>query len=131
MVSRSTSSHNSRLQSPPACGHQRCALIRLSTPLPVSCSSSQYLANLYCRACRALRVSEQALLFGGRNAQSGLWETLQPSERYAELQAGVQLASRSGALNAIEYSEFVTKCHRSVKLSVHRATARSCLDSCV
>ncbi len=67
--------------------------------------------SLLSRMPRIARVGTKPLLFEGRNAESGVWETLQPSERYAELQAGVQLASRSGALNAIEYSEFVTKCH--------------------
>ncbi len=63
------------------------------------------------RLPRAARAGAKPLLFEGRNARSGLWEMLQTGERYAELQAAVQLASRSGPLNAIEYSEFVTKCH--------------------
>jgi hypothetical protein len=45
----------------------------------------------------------------GLNVVGGEWETLSPGQRYSELQAGVQLANRSGALNAIEYSEFVQK----------------------
>jgi hypothetical protein len=45
----------------------------------------------------------------GLNAASGEWEPLSPGQRYGELQAGVQLANRSGALNEIEYSEFVQK----------------------
>ncbi len=63
------------------------------------------------RLPRSSRAGTKPMLFEGRNAQSGLWEALQPGARYAELQAAVQLASRSGPLNAIEYSEFVTKCH--------------------
>lgn len=63
------------------------------------------------RLPRTARAGTKPLLFEGRNAHSGVWESLQPGERYAELQAAVQMASRSGALNAIEYSEFVTKCH--------------------
>ncbi len=63
------------------------------------------------RLPRTARAGTKPLLFEGRNARSGAWEALQPGERYAELQAAVQMASRSGALNAIEYSEFVTKCH--------------------
>jgi hypothetical protein len=43
------------------------------------------------------------------NAESGQWEAPQAQARYGELQAGVQLANRSGALNEIEYSEFVQK----------------------
>lgn len=45
----------------------------------------------------------------GRSAASGEWEALSAGARYSELQAGVQLANRSGALNEIEYSEFVQK----------------------
>lgn len=45
----------------------------------------------------------------GLNALTGEWELPQPGQRYGEFQAGVQLANRSGALNEIEYSEFVQK----------------------
>ena len=37
------------------------------------------------------------------------WEIPQPGRRYSAFQAGVQLANRTGALNEIEYSEFVVK----------------------
>ena len=37
------------------------------------------------------------------------WETPKAGRRYVVLQAGVQLANRTGALNDIEYSEFVVK----------------------
>ena len=37
------------------------------------------------------------------------WETPAPGQRYSQFQAGVQLANRTGALNDIEYSEFVVK----------------------
>lgn len=48
----------------------------------------------------------------GLNAESGEWELPtpgQPGSRYGEFQAGVQMANRSGAMNEIEYSEFVQK----------------------
>lgn len=45
----------------------------------------------------------------GLNIETGDWEAPAPGRRYNELQAGVQLANRSGALNEIEYSEFVQK----------------------
>ncbi len=38
-----------------------------------------------------------------------VWEVPRPGRRYTSLQAGVQLANRTGALNDIEYSEFVIK----------------------
>jgi hypothetical protein len=43
----------------------------------------------------------------GLDLLSDAWEPITPGRRYAELQAGVQLSSRSGPLNEIEYSEFV------------------------
>ena len=45
----------------------------------------------------------------GLNAETGEWELPMPGRRYGEFQAGVQMANRSGALNEIEYSEFVQK----------------------
>ena len=43
------------------------------------------------------------------NAASGHWEAPHAGQRYTALQAGVQLANRNGALNEIEFSEFVVK----------------------
>jgi hypothetical protein len=45
----------------------------------------------------------------GYNLTSLVWEMPSPGQRYGGFQAGVQLANRSGALNEIEYSEFVVK----------------------
>lgn len=55
------------------------------------------------------RVGSKALILEGLDAETGQWEPLSPDRRYGELQAGVLLASRSGPLNEIEYSEFVQK----------------------
>ncbi len=55
------------------------------------------------------RAGSKPFLIEGLNIDSGEWEPPPPRQRYSELQAGVQLASRSGALNEIEYSEFVHK----------------------
>ncbi|MCK7498832.1 MAG: hypothetical protein MZW92_55935 [Comamonadaceae bacterium] len=53
-----------------------------------------------------------------------------PDHRYSELQAGVQLASRSGALNEIEYSEFVQKvAGASPKPSARCPTCPTCWRS--
>ena len=45
----------------------------------------------------------------GLNAATGEWELPAPGQRYSAFQCGVQLANRTGALNQIEYSEFVMK----------------------
>jgi hypothetical protein len=55
------------------------------------------------------RAGTKPFYIEGLNSDSGDWESPTPGHRYGELQAGVQLASRSGALNEIEYSEFVQK----------------------
>lgn len=55
------------------------------------------------------RAGGKPFLIEGLNTESSQWEAPQPGARYGELQAGVQLANRSGALNEIEYSEFVQK----------------------
>jgi hypothetical protein len=55
------------------------------------------------------RAGSKPFHIEGLNAASGEWEAPAPGQRYSELQAGVQLANRSGALNEIEYSEFVQK----------------------
>jgi hypothetical protein len=52
------------------------------------------------------RAGSKPFLLEGLNAESGEWEPVALGQRYSELQAGVQLANRSGALNEIEYSEF-------------------------
>jgi len=52
------------------------------------------------------RAGSKPFLLEGLNAESGEWEPVIAGQRYSELQAGVQLANRSGALNEIEYSEF-------------------------
>jgi hypothetical protein len=55
------------------------------------------------------RVGSKPFYVEGLDDETGTWEPLAAGCRYRELQAGVQLASRSGALNEIEYSEFVHK----------------------
>jgi hypothetical protein len=55
------------------------------------------------------RAGSKPFYVEGLDAESGEWDTPTPGRRYGELQAGVQLANRSGALNEIEFSEFVQK----------------------
>jgi len=55
------------------------------------------------------RAGSKPFAVEGLNAQSQHWETPVAGQRYAAFQAGVQLANRSGALNEIEYSEYVVK----------------------
>jgi len=64
-------------------------------------------ANLLAHLPHTRRAGSKPLLVEGLNADSGEWEAPEAGQHYSQVQAGVQLANRSGALNEIEYSEFV------------------------
>jgi hypothetical protein len=55
------------------------------------------------------RVGSKPFAVEGLSIETGEWETPAAGQRYSAFQAGVQLANRTGALNQIEYSEFVMK----------------------
>ncbi len=55
------------------------------------------------------RVGSKLFSLEGLNTESGLWEPPRNGQRYSAFQSGVQLANRTGPLNEIEFSEFVTK----------------------
>ena len=54
-------------------------------------------------------VGSKLMIVEGLDSETGEWQAPTAGRRYGELQAGVQLASRTGALNEIEYSEFVQR----------------------
>ena len=55
------------------------------------------------------RVGTKAFGVEGLNDATGQWEMPVAGQRYNAFQTGVQLANRTGALNDIEFSEFVVK----------------------
>ncbi|MGB4583394.1 MAG: cell division protein ZipA C-terminal FtsZ-binding domain-containing protein [Rhodoferax sp.] len=55
------------------------------------------------------RVGSKPFFIEGFNVLTQRWEQPAVGQSYNPLQAGVQLANRSGALNDIEFSEFVMK----------------------
>lgn len=55
------------------------------------------------------RVGSKPFSIEGLNVSSAEWEYPATGQRYSAFQCGVQLANRTGALNPIEYSEFVIK----------------------
>lgn len=55
------------------------------------------------------RVGTKLFSVEGCAQETGQWEALAAGRRYSAFQAGVQLANRVGALNNIEFSEFVVK----------------------
>jgi hypothetical protein len=55
------------------------------------------------------RAGTKPFLIEGLNAETGDWESAAAGQRYGQFQAGLQMANRHGAVNEIEYSEFVQK----------------------
>ncbi|MEJ8848380.1 cell division protein ZipA C-terminal FtsZ-binding domain-containing protein [Variovorax rhizosphaerae] len=55
------------------------------------------------------RAGSKPVAVEGLNEYTANWEQPVPGQRYGAFQVGVQLANRTGALNEIEYSEFVVK----------------------
>lgn len=55
------------------------------------------------------RVGSKPFAVEGRHEAIDVWEAPRAGHRYTALQAGMQLANRTGAMNEIEYSEFVIK----------------------
>jgi hypothetical protein len=83
------------------------ALIDAIAPLTVDAPVSGELALTHFPPTR--RAGTKPFHIEGLNAETGEWELPALNQRYGEFQAGVQLANRNGALNEIEYSEFVQK----------------------
>lgn len=73
--------------------------IRLGAPLPGD--------KILPVAQRLRRAGSKPVHIEGK-PEGGHWELLQNGVRYEELRAAAQLANRSGALNELEFSEFVT-----------------------
>jgi len=83
------------------------ALIDAIATLTLEAPASGATALMHLPSSR--RAGGKPFLIEGLNAETGEWEFPVGGQRYGEFQAGVQLANRTGALNEIEYSEFVQK----------------------
>ena len=59
-------------------------------------------------AQRLRRAGSKPVYIEGKPEGGETWELLQNAQRYEELRAAVQLANRGGALNELEFSEFVS-----------------------
>lgn len=55
------------------------------------------------------RAGSKPFAVEGLSVETGEWEQPHAGRRYGAFQAGVQMANRTGALNEIEYSEYVMK----------------------
>jgi len=83
------------------------ALIDAIAPLTLEQPVSGDSALAHCPSSR--RAGVKPLLIEGLHRDRGEWEAPVAGSVYTEFQAAVQLANRHGALNEIEYSEFVQK----------------------
>jgi hypothetical protein len=83
------------------------ALIDVLTPIALEAPVSGDAALAALPPTR--RAGSKPFAIEGLNEFTQEWEAPQPGQRYGAFQAGVQLANRTGALNEIEYSEFVMK----------------------
>jgi hypothetical protein len=82
-------------------------LIDAIAPITLEAPVSGEMALMHLPPSR--RAGTKPFLIEGLNSESGEWELPAAGQRYGEFQAGVQMANRSGALNEIEFSEFVQK----------------------
>lgn len=86
------------------------ALIDVIAPLALDPHAAPVSGDAAIAALPATRrAGTKPFAVEGLNTQSQQWESPVPGQRYSNFQAGVQLANRTGALNEIEYSEFVVK----------------------
>lgn len=83
------------------------ALIDAIAPLTLEAPVAGELALSHLPTSR--RAGTKPFHIEGLNTETAEWELPMAGQRYGEFQAGVQLANRNGALNQIEYSEFVQK----------------------
>lgn len=83
------------------------ALIDVITPVAIDSEISGEAALAAMPATR--RVGSKPFAVECLNIATGHWELPAAGQRYSACQCGVQLANRLGALNQIEYSEFVMK----------------------
>lgn len=78
----------------------------IATLLPAQpCSGEQALSVLP----STRRIGSKSWLIEGHNTQTQSWEPVFTGQSYDAFQAGIQLVNRHGALNEVEFSEFVVK----------------------
>ncbi|AXF21004.1 cell division protein FtsZ [Burkholderia pyrrocinia] len=80
---------------------------RIDCIVPIRLAGSLPGDKILPAAQRLRRAGSKPVHIEGK-PEGGQWELLQNGVRYDELRAGAQLANRSGALNELEFSEFVT-----------------------
>lgn len=80
-----------------------CSIVPLELDKPVS-GDAALAAQAPTR-----RIGKKQFLMQGFNLHTQQWEAPRAGARYSQFQTAIQLANRQGALNEIEFSEFVLK----------------------
>jgi hypothetical protein len=114
------------LRSPPRRELRLDALIDALVPLVLEQPLSGDAALAHLPPTR--RAGSKPFYIEGLDMHTGLWESIAIGQRYSELQAGVQLANRAGAINEIEYSEFMQKIEAFAEAVHARADAPDMLE---
>lgn len=81
---------------------------RIDCIVPIKLSSPVAGDKVLPLAQRLRRAGSKPVHIEGKPEGGGAWELLQNGVRYEDLRAAAQLANRSGPLNELEFSEFVT-----------------------
>ena len=79
--------------------------------VPITLPEGKLLSGEVIQSCAptARRIGSKMLAVEARNAHTGRWEEPISGQRYKQVQIGVQLADRQGALNEIEFSSFAQR----------------------
>ncbi|KAG0323242.1 hypothetical protein BGZ97_011775 [Linnemannia gamsii] len=82
---------------------------RIDCIVPLHLSAPMAAEKLMPLAQRLRRVGNKPIFIEGKPSDNSTnWQSLQPGGRYQALRIAVQLANRSGPLNELEFSEFIT-----------------------
>ncbi len=81
---------------------------RIDCVVPIRCGGPISGEKASPLAQRLRRAGSKPVYIEGKPEGGSAWELLQHAQRYEELRAAVQLANRGGALNELEFSEFVS-----------------------
>jgi hypothetical protein len=81
---------------------------RIDCIVPIRLTGTVAAERVLPLAQRQRRAGSKPVFIEGRPEGGSTWELLQNGGRYDELRAAVLLANRNGALNELEFSEFVT-----------------------
>lgn len=77
--------------------------------VPISCRQTVHGAVAVAAFPSSLRCGSKPFAIEGENLRSKRWEQPISGQEYSAFRTGLQMANRSGAMNEIEFSEFIFK----------------------